>query len=118
MHKEKKPKEYVFEKIKVDDIIGDSLIEYKKTSSNLKGTRFQVLHYLSFFESKGIKVAGIVKDLTYSDEHKVILDDNSKEELNKLYNEINNMLLQDIPNKKSSKKNCKGCSFIDYCWVE
>ena len=49
MHEEQNPKEYVFEKIKVDDIKGDFLIEYKKTSSNIEGTKMQVLYYLEYF---------------------------------------------------------------------
>ena len=36
MHEEQAPREYVFEKIKIDDIKGDFLIEYKKTSSNIE----------------------------------------------------------------------------------
>ena len=41
MHEEQNPKEYVFEKIKIDDIKGEFLIEYKKTSSNIEGTRME-----------------------------------------------------------------------------
>ena len=50
MHEEQDSKEYVFEKIKVDDIKGDFLIEYKKTSANIEGTKMQVLYYLEFFQ--------------------------------------------------------------------
>ena len=116
MHKEQNPKEYVFEKIKVDDIKGEFLIEYKKTSSNLKGTRMQVLYYLEFFHSKGITLKAKIIDLTYNKEYIVEWIQDTKKELEQLKEEINLMLQAKIPERKRLRKDCKGCSFRDYCW--
>ncbi|MFH0876477.1 MAG: Dna2/Cas4 domain-containing protein [archaeon] len=117
MHKEQKPKEYIFEKIKVDDIKGDTLIEYKKSSSNLEGTKLQVLYYLSYFDSKGIKLKGLIKDLTYNADYDITLTDENKKMLEKAIEEITVVLDGTIPDKLKTKKECKGCSFLDYCWV-
>ena len=118
MHKEQNSKEYIFEKIKVDDIQGDQLIEYKKTSSNLEGTKFQVLYYLDFFESKGLHLTGLVKDLTYKQEHFIKLDDETRLQLKSVLDSLQKMLKGILPEKLKLKKNCKKCSFFDYCWVE
>jgi len=118
MHKEQKPKEYIFEKIKVDDIQGDYLIEYKKTSSNFEGTRFQVLYYLDCLEKKGLKLKGLIKDLTYKQEQIIELDERNKIELSQMLEKLKLMLAGNLPDRLKLKKNCKGCSFFDYCWIE
>ncbi|MFW6047304.1 MAG: Dna2/Cas4 domain-containing protein [Candidatus Woesearchaeota archaeon] len=117
MHQEQKPAEYVFEKIKVDDIKDNLLIEYKKTSANLKGTRMQVLHYLDYFWSKGIKLKAIIKDLTYKTNYNVEFTKENKQELENAYRHIQSTLEGDMPPRLKAKKNCKGCSFFDYCWL-
>ena len=116
MHEEQNPKEYVFEKIKIDDIKGDLLIEYKKTSSNLEGTKMQVIYYLDFFHAKGLLLKGKIVDLTYNKEYLVEFDKNAKENLNKLKEDIKIALQGKIPERKKLKRECKGCSFKDYCW--
>ena len=116
MHEEQNPKEYVFEKIKVDDIKGDFLIEYKKTSSNIEGTKMQVFYYLEFFHSKGLPLKGKIIDLTYNKEYIVEFDEIAKENLNKLKDDIKITLQETIPERKKLKRECKGCSFKDYCW--
>lgn len=116
MHEEQNPKEYVFEKIKVDDIKGDFIIEYKKTSSNLEGTRMQVLHYLAFFHEHGLPLKAKIIDLTYKKEYLIEWSESAKKELEKLKEDLSNTLNSAIPERKKLKKECKGCSFKDYCW--
>jgi len=116
MHEEQSPKEYVFEKIKVDDIKGDFLIEYKKTSSNLEGTKMQVLYYLEYFHDKGIPLKAKIIDLTYKKEYVVEWSETTKEELEQLKENVKITLQETIPERKKLKRECKGCSFKDYCW--
>ncbi len=118
MHEEQNSKELVFEKIKIDDIKGEYLVEYKKTSSNLEGTRFQVLWYLKYFYEKNVPLKGLIKDLTYNQEYVVEFNENSKKALNKVINEIKSVLKGGIPKRLTKKKFCKECSFFDYCWVD
>lgn len=117
MHQEQNPNEYIFEKIKVDDIKENTLIEYKKTSANLKGTRMQVLHYLDYFWSKGMKIKAIIKDLTYKTDYIVEYTEERKQELYDTYKQIEIILGGEMPPRLKLKKNCKGCSFFDYCWL-
>lgn len=118
MHKEQKPKEYVFEKIKIDNIKGDFLIEYKKTSSNLEGTKHQLLYYLSYFAEKGLKLKGIIKDLTFKEDYEIELNKQTKQELEEMKTQIEKLLTDKIPDRLKLKKECKQCSFFDYCWIE
>ncbi len=118
MHEERNCKEMLFEKIKIDDIKEDTLIEYKKTSSNLKGTKYQLLYYLNYFRTKGLNLLGKIVDLTYNKEYEIILDLKEKEKLDKVLKDIRTTLEGEMPPRMKFKKNCKGCSFFDYCWLE
>lgn len=118
MHEEQNAKEYVFEKIKIDDIKGDFLIEYKKTSSNIKGTQMQAIHYLDFFRNKGVNLKAKIIDLTYNQEYLLEWNENTKQELEQLKQDICLMLQGTIPEKKKLRKECKGCSFSEYCWLQ
>lgn len=118
LHKEENAKNIIFEKISVDDIKDGFLIEYKKTSSNLKGTTFQVLYYLSYFREKGVSLKGIIKDITYKQEQIIELNSENEKELENNLLEIKKMLKESMPPKQKLKKSCKGCSFKDYCWLE
>src|SRR3989344_7285339 len=116
MHEEQKPKEYVFEKIKVDDIKGEFLIEYKKTSSNIEGTRMQVIYYLEYLHKKGMPLKGKIIDLTYNKEYIIEWNEDAKRELEQLKKEMEVTLKGNLPERKRLRKECKGCSFKDYCW--
>ena len=118
MHKEQKAKEYIFENVKVDDIKDGYLIEYKKSSSNLEGTKFQTLYYLDYFKSRGVILKGLIKDLTYKQEYVLELNDKVKKELDEMIKRLSLMLQGELPNRLKLKKECKGCSFFDYCWIE
>ena len=118
MHEEQKPKEFVFERIKVDDIKGEFLIEYKKTSSNIEGTRMQVIYYLECLHKKGMPLKGKIIDLTYNKEYIIEWNEDAKRELEQLKKEIMRTLQGIIPDRKRLRKECKGCSFKDYCWIK
>lgn len=118
MHKEKEPKEHVFEKIKVDDIKGNFLIEYKKTSANFEGTRMQVLHYLDYFHQHRLMLKAKVIDLTYRKEYIIEYNKDTKQELMQSKQGITNMLQGLVPKRKARRKECKGCSFLEYCWSQ
>jgi len=117
LHEQQQSKELVFEKIKVDDIKDSVLIEYKKTSSNLEGTRMQVLHYLDALYEKGLQLTGKIIDLTYGKEYIVQLTEETQAELHQTKKIIKEMIEGTIPEGKHRRADCKGCSFKDYCWT-
>ena len=119
LHKQQNPEEFIFENLKVDDIKNNILIEYKKTSSNLDGTIMQVIYYLDYLNKKGITKTARIKDLTFGNTYNIELNEDNIKKLEKCRNEIIKLLTEKkIPQKLSSKKPCKGCSFKDYCWLE
>lgn len=111
--------EIVLGEIKLDKINNKEVIEFKKTSSNLEGTKNQLLFYLYKLKEKGISRIGKLKDLTYKDEYKLELDDNNLEKIKNTLKKIKQFIenTKTIPERKKYKKECKQCSFFDYCWV-
>ena len=118
MHEEQNPNEFVFESLKIDDIQDNDIVEFKKTSSNKEGTKFQVLWYLKYFKDRGLNLKGRIVDLTNNSSKIVVLNENNERELLNLIEEIKSVLKGDLPEKNKRRKNCKGCSFFDYCWSE
>ncbi len=117
-HIEEGSDEIVLGTIKLDKINDKEVIEYKKTSSNLEGTKAQLLFYLYELKKKGIERIGKLKDLTYDDEYKLSLDEKNLEKVKSILREIKISVNGKIPKRKKYKKDCKQCSFLDYCWVE
>ncbi len=110
--------EIAFDEIKIDKIKNKEVVEYKKTFSNFEGTKMQLLYYLYILKHKGIIKKGKLKDLTHDDEEILVLDNENLIKIEKLIKEIKQFisLSKKIPEKNSKKKNCKGCSFYEYCW--
>ncbi|MDP2946639.1 MAG: Dna2/Cas4 domain-containing protein [Nanoarchaeota archaeon] len=117
-HIEAGSEELVFDEIKIDKIKENEVIEFKKTSSNLEGTKMQLLYYLYKLKQNGIEKIGRLRDLTYGDEHTLILDNENLNKIESLIKEMEEFIriAGTIPNKKQKRKECKGCSFFDYCW--
>lgn len=117
-HIEARSQELVFDEIKIDKIKKNEVIEFKKTSSNIEGTRMQLLYYLYKLKQNGIEKTGKLKDLTYGDEQIIKLDNGNLNKLQNLLKEIKKFIniTKIVPNIKVKRKECKGCSFFDYCW--
>ncbi len=115
-HIEQGSDEIVLGEIKLDKINDKEVIEFKKTSSNIEGTKNQLLFYLYKLKEKGINRIGRLKDLTYKDEHQLELDEEKiKNTLKEIKEFIENT--DKAPERKKYKRECKQCSFFDYCWV-
>lgn len=119
MHLEEGNKDITIDNIRLDDIKNGNIIEFKKTTSNLEGTKFQVLFYLETLYKKGLNLKGRIIDLSTKEAHVIELNSKSREELGIALNNINLMLQSDtVPARKEHKMECKNCSFRDYCLAE
>ena len=119
LHEINKSQDMVFDNIKVDIIKEGNLIELKKTSSNFKGTKLQILYYLKYFKDRGVILQGIIKDMTTKKTYEVSLTNKNEAFLLNTIKEINNLIKQkEIPERLPKRSMCKGCSFYNYCWIE
>lgn len=118
MHFEAGSDELAFDQIKIDKIKGNKVIEFKKSSSNLEGAKYQLLYYLYILKQNGINKQGTLKDLEFGDTYQFVLDSGNLSSLKKVISEIKEFINSNnhIPARKKLKKECKGCSFFEYCW--
>ncbi len=117
-HFEHNSQEFSIDNIKIDKMNNSEIIEFKKTSSNLDGSIAQLLFYLYVLKKKGIKRNGVLKDLSFGNEY---FFDQSEENMKKIEGIIKEIELffsetKNIPPKKKLRKECKNCSFFDFCW--
>lgn len=117
--KEKKTKgEVSLENIKMDNINKDYVIEYKKSDSDVKAAKMQLMLYLYKLKQKGINKKGKLeffeknKPQSYATE--VILDENK---LLKTLSEIENLLESVSLPKAEFDKKCKKCAYFEYCFI-
>lgn len=119
MHLEEGDKGITIDNIRLDNIKNNNIIEFKKTSSNIEGTKFQVLFYLDYLYNKGLRLRGKIFDLSTKEEYLIELNNESRKELNTTLDNIKLMLESNvIPIRKEDKRECKNCSFRDYCLAE
>lgn len=118
LHKEKNENEIIIDNIKIDNIDYKNklVIEYKKSSSNLEGSKFQLLYYLYILRQKGLVFKGKLEDLEFKDIYYYELDKENEKKLLCLFYEIKYLLSKNVPVVKLNKRDCKNCSFYDYCW--
>lgn len=117
LHEEKETEELIIGSIKIDGIDRKrkEIIEYKKSSSNLEGSRMQVLYYLWILEQKGMRYTGRIVDMSSQSEYTVKLDEENRQILMEFLQEIQGFLNGEIP-KPVKIPGCRKCSFYDYCW--
>lgn len=112
--------EVKLDNIAIDKITDKYVIELKKSDSDIKAAKMQVLLYLNELSKKGIKRSGkLIFNEKNTDEKIdiIVLDDNSKKELEACMEEINILLSSKLPPEPKLIKGCKKCSYYEYCFL-
>lgn len=112
-------KEIEIEGIKIDyyDYKKRIIHEIKKSDSYEESHILQMKYYIYVLQNKGIKgVTGIIE---YPKLRKIETVNLSEEDIviiNKIINDIKNIIFsKSCPNRLNQKK-CKNCSYHDFCW--
>ena len=112
--------EVKLDNIAIDKITDKYVIELKKSDSDIKAAKMQVLLYLNELSKKGIKRNGKLVFNEKNNDEKVdiiVLDDKSKKDLEACIEEINLLLSNELPPKPELLKKCKKCSYYEYCFL-
>jgi len=117
--------EISFENVKIDKITKDYLIEIKKSDADIEAVKWQVLLYLKILKEKGIDKKGKIEFIEKNNQdckiHYVELTKEKENELAKLSNQINQLLISgcpSLPEKRNSiSKKCKKCAYYSYCYI-
>ena len=107
------------DKIAIDFMEKEGIInEIKKSNKMEKAHIFQMLYYLYYLESKGLKdLKGVINyPLLKKREEVFLTNDNRKEILNVLEN-IRKIVSLEKPPQLEKKSSCRSCSYYELCWV-
>lgn len=114
-------KEIQFGHVKFDVFMheGNKMIigETKKSSRYHDASKYQLLYYLSVLEDAGIEAQGL---LLYPEEKKrveVILDEQSRKELEKAIADIQQIITQEYAPQVKKSNFCRNCGYREYCYA-
>jgi len=104
----------------VIDMFKDELVaEVKKTSRNIEAARLQLIYYLYYLKKeKGVELNGILLFPKERKREKVYLTAELEKKIEKLEEEIRNVVLLETPPKARRIKYCKRCAYNEFCWAE
>jgi CRISPR-associated exonuclease Cas4 len=113
--------EVSFENIKVDKITKDYVIEVKKSDSDVKSAKAQLLFYLYTLKQKGIIKKGRLEVFEKNKQDKkrfeVILDEENEAEIKKIIQEVKTIIEQKEPPIAVFQTKCKKCAYYEYCFI-
>ena len=112
--------EVVFENIKLDRITKEYVVEVKKSDSDIKAARWQLLFYLWRLERVGVRKKGrlevIEKKKGERKRYEVALGDEERRRLEEMEREIAELVSGPMPEPKLQSK-CRRCAYYEYCFV-
>jgi len=90
--------------------------EIKKSSRTLAASALQLKHYLYELEKEGVNAEGELLVPKEKKKLSVVLDDESRKELDGIYLEIDSIGKQLQPPKAVKCKYCSKCAYREWCW--
>lgn len=118
--KDEKNTEIKFENMVLDKMTQKNIEEFKKSDADIKASRMQLLFYLKNLEEKGVQKEG---KLVYMEKNKqekvekVVLNDETRRELENCIDEINRLVNQDEVPKLEKRNTCSRCAYYEYCYI-
>ncbi len=114
-------KEVEFESMKFDIVKRKDMQlvigEVKKSSKFLESARMQLLYYLQELERKGIKATGTLMIPEEKLREEVKLDAEAKGTLERITEDIWNIVCSDRPPEAFRNQYCHSCAYAEMCWA-
>lgn len=102
----------IFRETKDGLVIG----EVKKSSKYKDSARMQLAFYLSELKQRGVDAHGELRFPQEKRREKVVLDEDTEQELDKVRREILRILYLPQPPKPKKIKFCRKCAYAEFCW--
>lgn len=118
--KDEKNTEIKFENMVLDKMTQKNIEEFKKSDADIKASRMQLLFYLKNLEEKGVQKEGKLVCMEKNKQEKVekvVLNDETRKELENCIDEINKLVNQDEVPKLEKRNTCSRCAYYEYCYI-
>lgn len=116
-----KKSEIMIDNIKIDKIIGDTLVEYKKSDADLEAAKWQLLFYLKVLKDKGIYKDGRleVDEKKKQDKKRItlLLTPEIEQELTSIISDMQEMLVNEKMPETINQPKCKKCAYYEFCYL-
>lgn len=115
-----KQSEISIDNVKIDKLTEDYLTEIKKSDADVEAAKWQVLLYLKVLKDKGIERKGKLQFIEKNKSKKISiieLDEKNLEELRKITNNIEKLLVEENPPEVITEPKCKRCAYYEYCYI-
>ena len=116
-----KKTEISIDKIRIDKLTKDYLVEVKKSDSDPEATKWQVLLYLYRLKQKGVVKKGKIEFIERKKQskkvHFVELDDANEKELMAVLDRIRELIDLPSPPEPKLERHCKKCAYYEYCFI-
>ena len=98
---------------------GDKMIlhEVKKSKSMEKAHSYQLLYYLYDLSKRGINAEGVINYPLMRRKESVVLTPDTEKDIEKILEDIREIVREETPPKPEKKKYCRKCSYFELCWV-
>lgn len=110
--------EIELEGIKIDFFDANNKVvhEVKKSDSHEEAHEWQVKYYLHVLERNGVYATGVLEYPKLRQKQEIILSDVDRNLITGFEKEIENIIASDICPEKKEIKQCRHCSYFDFCW--
>ena len=118
--KDEKNTEIKFENMVLDKMTEKNIEEFKKSDADIRAARMQLLFYLKNLEDKGVQKEGklVCREKNKQEKiEKVVLNDETRKELESCIDEINELVNQDEVPKLEKRNTCNRCAYYEYCYI-
>jgi CRISPR-associated exonuclease Cas4 len=116
---QRESKEIMIDDIICIDFLEKELIinETKLTKSMEEATRFQLLYYLYYLESKGVEgLRGVIRYPKAKRTEELLLTQEYKRRISKVVKEISDIRHMTTPPCAEREKKCNKCSYFELCY--
>lgn len=103
---------------KIDVIDGDYIREVKLTSRMTEADRWQVLFYLWQLKLRGVAKKGLISYPKERKTEEVILTEESEKRLEKMVDEINEVINLETPPPLKRLRYCTKCAYYFFCFAK
>ncbi len=113
-------KEVLVDNLLKIDIVRDELVaEVKKSSRHKKAAYMQLAYYLYYLKhEKGITTKGLLLFPKERKREEVVLTEELEKEVEKLLQDIEEIVQRDVPPPPRKTRYCKKCSFYEFCYAD
>lgn len=106
------------DKIKIDIIEGDTVKEVKISSKMKKSDEMQLLYYLFYLKTLGIRKKGTINYVKERRIEEVELTEEKEEEVKNTLLDIKALLSESKPPKVIKLPYCTKCAYFEFCYVK